>query len=60
MKFTLIGEQDGFKTTQEFDEYSLPTVLENMTVFLRGCGYHFDGSLEIVDIDGPYGECTSE
>ena len=57
MKFTLIGEQDCFKTTQEFDEYSLPTVLENITIFLRGCGYHFDGSLEIVDIDG---ECTSE
>jgi hypothetical protein len=57
MKFTLIGEQDSFKTTQEFDEYSLPTVLENITVFLRGCGYHFDGSLEIVDYKG---ECTSE
>lgn len=57
MKFTLIGEQDSFKTTQEFDEYSLPTVLENMTAFLRGCGYHFEGSLDIVDYKG---ECTSE
>ena len=52
MKFTLIGEQDTFKTTQEFDEYALPTVLENITIFLRGCGYHFDGSLEVVDYCG--------
>jgi len=53
-KFTLIcDDSDTFfltdsKTTKEFSAESLDEVLENVTQFLRGSGFVFDGKLEVV------------
>ena len=49
MKYTLTCEQGTFKTTTEFEEDFLPSVLENMQLFLKGCGFHFDGTLDIIN-----------
>ena len=65
MIFTLIAETgNGFQlkpgeltmskptsTTREFECDSLPEVLEEIEIFLRGCGYHFDGTLDIIKED---------
>lgn len=37
------------KVTMEFDKEFLPDVLEQFEQFLRGCGYYFDGRLELVE-----------
>jgi hypothetical protein len=49
MKYTLTCEQGSFKNTTEFEEDFLPSVLENMQLFLRGCGFYFDGTLDIIN-----------
>ena len=49
MKYTLTCEQGTFKTTTEFEEDFLPSVLENMQLFLKGCGFYFDGTLDIIN-----------
>jgi hypothetical protein len=49
MKYTLTCEQGSFKTTTEFEEDFLPSVLENMQLFLKGCGFYFDGTLDIIN-----------
>lgn len=65
MKFTLRAETgEGFQvrpgeltmskptsTTREFDCDYLPEVLEEIEIFLKGCGYHFDGTLDIIKED---------
>lgn len=50
MKYTLILEDEFAKTkvTHEFNEEYLPSVLEHFEQFLRGCGFYFDGTLDIV------------
>ena len=51
-KFTLICDHGNEKTTVEFEKEFLPEVLENFENFLRGSGYHFDGTLDFVnDLD---------
>ena len=55
MKFSLICErkedtlfkQKGSKNTLDFEAETLPEVLEELERFLRGCGYHFDGQVNI-------------
>jgi hypothetical protein len=37
------------KVTMEFDKEFLPDVIEQFEQFLRGCGYYFDGRLELVE-----------
>lgn len=49
MKYTLTCEEGNFKNTVNFEEVYLPSVLENMELFLRGCGFYFEGKLEFVD-----------
>jgi len=49
MKYTLTCQQGNFKTTTEFEEDFLPSVLENMQLFLKGCGFCFDGTLDIIN-----------
>ena len=49
MKYTLTCEQGTFKNTTEFEEDFLPSVLENMQLFLKGCGFYFDGTLDIIN-----------
>jgi hypothetical protein len=49
MKYTLTCQQGDFKNTLEFNEDFLPSVLENMQLFLKGCGFYFDGTLDIIN-----------
>lgn len=49
MKYTLTCEQGSFKNTTQFEEDFLPSVLENMQLFLKGCGFYFDGTLDIIN-----------
>ena len=49
MKYTLTCEQGSFKNTVQFEEDFLPSVLENMQLFLKGCGFYFDGTLDIIN-----------
>ena len=37
------------KKTVEFSTYNLYDIISEFQIFLRGCGYCFDGQLEIVD-----------
>ena len=48
MKYTLICEDDVgqyWKNSSEFESDFLDDVLENFTMFLRGCGFHFNGNI---------------
>ena len=54
-KFTFIGEhtdlygnQDGTKVTYEFEVDSLENILQHVELFIRGCGYYPDGTLDYV------------
>ena len=47
--------------TQEFDADDLETILQNFEMFLRGCGFYFRGSLEIVsEEEFPLNDCSLE
>lgn len=53
-KFTLICEHHpGYTITHEFDDEYLPDVLDNIELFLRGCGFVNDGTLDFVS-DGDF------
>lgn len=47
-----IGEDSEITHVLNEEHASLPEVIKAFEYFLRGCGYHFDGGLEIVDSDG--------
>jgi hypothetical protein len=48
-RFTYRWENDDAIITFELDEHSsLVTHLENFAAFLRACGYHIDGDLEVI------------
>ena len=57
MKFKFTGEyepmpfQDAVSSKRkiEFEAESLSSILEQFEMFLRGCGYVFDGQLDIVN-----------
>jgi hypothetical protein len=51
MKYTLTCTDGNFTNTVEFEQDFLPSVLENMQLFLRGCGFYFDGTLDIINED---------
>jgi hypothetical protein len=54
MKFTLICDYgDGPKITYEFKNIMLADTLDNIQNFLKGCGFVFDGVLEIVEDGEP-------
>jgi hypothetical protein len=56
MKFTLICEHEepsDAKITYEFKNIMLADTLDNMQNFLKGCGFVFDGVLEIVEDGEP-------
>lgn len=48
-KFILTSFQDENVTTKEFESDYLFDVVERFEEFLRGCGYCFEGTLEIVN-----------
>lgn len=47
MKFKLEAQDEEYKIQVEFEEYTLPLVLESLENFLKGCGYIF-AKLEII------------
>ena len=49
MKYTLTCTDGNFTNTVEFEQDFLPSVLENMQLFLKGCGFYFDGTLDIIN-----------
>lgn len=50
MKFKLICEhEEGDVVTHEFEKEFLNDVLDRMHDFLKGCGYVFDGTVDIVE-----------
>jgi hypothetical protein len=54
MKFTLMCDYgDGDKITHEFNTVFIGDVILRMQDFLKGCGFGFDGELEIVDYETP-------
>ena len=66
-KFTLIGEHtdlqqnaDGSKMTYEFHCDYLPEVLEHVELFLRGCGFVPNGTLDFIPDAEYYGEPEQE
>lgn len=61
-KFTLIaqhtdyqGNSNGHKLTYEFEVDHISAVLENVDYFIRGVGYHPEGTLDYVPDDEYYG-----
>lgn len=55
-KFILssIDEENGDKVTHEFNALHINTVFERFEDFLRGCGYVFDGHIEVInDVQEP-------
>ena len=46
-KYTLIMKDDGYKNRLEFESDDLGDVVANMEIFLKGCGFIFDGALDI-------------
>lgn len=54
MKFKFVCEhEEGDTVTHEFDKVLLSDVLMRMQDFLKGCGYVFDGTLDIIEDDAP-------
>lgn len=50
MKFTFIAEHEsGEKITYESTKDFLPEVVQDFELFLRGCGFFFDGNLDFVE-----------
>lgn len=50
MKFTLTCEENPqykWKTSTEFESHQLNDIISNMDSFLRGCGFNYDGNLDI-------------
>lgn len=61
MKFTFIAEHEsGEKITYETNKQYLPGIVEDIELFLRGCGFTIKGNLDVVEqtdhssIDSPY------
>ncbi len=60
-KFTFVCQKEAIpfddcissKKTVEFSTYDLYDIISEFQNFLRGCGYCFEGQLEIVDDDEP-------
>ena len=53
-KFILTSIQDEALTTKEFESDYLYDVVERFEEFLRGCGYYFEGRLDIVNDEEEY------
>jgi hypothetical protein len=58
-KFTFICEDEAMpwspgitsKKTVEFNGDSLSDIVSEFEMFLKGCGFHFEGKLDLVDTD---------
>lgn len=62
MKYTLIKESRndednyGSRLEYQFDAINLSDMLEHYQNFLKGCGYVFDGELDIAEEEEALGE----
>lgn len=45
------NEFDNYDIEMTSEATTLPEILENFTDFLRGCGFHFSGNLDVVEYD---------
>lgn len=60
-KLTLTYKYDGKTIVHELDHAGyLPDTLEAFEYFLRGCGFHFSGSLDIVPSEDDYSVDNSD
>jgi len=66
-KFTFIGEHtdlygnpDGTKVTYEFEVDTLENILEHANLFIRGCGYFPQGTLDYIPDSEYYGSAHWE
>ena len=58
-KFTFICEDEAMpwspgitsKKTVEFNGDSLDSIVSEFEMFLKGCGFHFEGNLDLVNTD---------
>jgi hypothetical protein len=48
---SLTDRRPGTKINMEFESETLEDVLEEFSMFLRGCGYVIDGRLDVVPHD---------
>lgn len=46
-KYKLEMKEDGYKNKLEFESDDLSDVVANLEIFLKGCGFFFDGALDI-------------
>jgi hypothetical protein len=46
-KYKLEMKDDGYKNKLEFESDDLSDVVANLEIFLKGCGFIFDGALDI-------------
>lgn len=62
MKFKFICEDKefNFSNTTEFEAVHLSEIVQYFETFLRGSGYHFDGSFDLCHITEPASVCSSE
>ena len=69
MKFELSGQhynylslsdrRPGTKINIEFEGETLEDILEEFSMFLRGCGFVIDGTLDVIPDEEYYGQITS-
>lgn len=69
MKFELTGQhynylsltdrRPGTKINMEFEGETLENILEEFSMFLRGCGFVIDGRLDVIPDEEYYGQITS-
>jgi hypothetical protein len=57
--FGLTDRQPGTKINIQFEGESLDEILEEFAMFLRGCGFAINGTLDIVSDEEFYGTNTS-
>ena len=48
-KYKFEMKDDGYKNALKFESDDLGDVIANMEIFLKGCGFIFDGVLDIHD-----------
>jgi hypothetical protein len=56
--FGLADRQPGTKINIQFEGESLDEILEEFAMFLRGCGFSINGTLDIVPDEEFYGTNT--
>jgi hypothetical protein len=56
---SLTDRRPGTKINMEFEGETLEDILEEFSMFLRGCGFVIDGRLDVIPDEEYYGQITS-